>query len=133
MKKTKVLTLILMPVILAGCEDPQLHRDVYASREACLKDWNEADLCKDIPEKDQAAVRSSGGYAHPVYYYGPQYYGGTRSVEYLGRVHRPAANFSAGRAMNVGSSSISSIKSSPGVPSRGGFGSTARGMSSAGG
>jgi uncharacterized protein YgiB involved in biofilm formation len=53
--------------------DATTTRDVYASKEDCLKDWRNADECEEAP-----AQRSDG--ARHTYWYGPSYGGGSSSI-----------------------------------------------------
>jgi uncharacterized protein YgiB involved in biofilm formation len=107
-KSSTKITLVLIGVAaLAGCGRTQeQRRDVYATREDCLADWNnKPDDCKPATE----ARHSSHGF-----WYGPIYpipYGSSSSA------------FSRGSSRSIGSSSSGTSSSSI---SRGGFGSSAR-------
>ena len=103
-KSSTRVTLVLIGVAaLAGCGKED-RRDVYATREDCLADWNnKPDDCKPATE---------GRHASQGFWYGPSYgYTGT-----------------PGRARSIGSASSSSRSwsSSSSSISRGGFGSSAR-------
>ena len=64
-KRSAAITLVLAGgATLGGCGSPVEQRDAYASRQACLNDWNEASLCEPV---------SDGRYASS-YHYGPPYY-----------------------------------------------------------
>ena len=108
-KSSKRVTLVLVGLAAAACSrDPQVKRDVYASREDCLADWaRKPEDCS--PAMDRPHPR--GGY----YFYGPAY------------------NVGSGGWWGGSGSAWSSSSSSPHVAShavgstsvsRGGFGST---------
>ena len=104
-KSSARVTLVLIGVAaLAGCGRTQeQRRDVYASREDCLADWNN----KPADCTPATAQRHSG------FWYGPTYpipYGYSSS------------GFSRGSTRSIGTSSAGSHSSSV---SRGGFGSSA--------
>jgi uncharacterized protein YgiB involved in biofilm formation len=106
-KSSARVTLVLIGVAtLAGCGRAPEQRDVYATREDCLADWNsKPEDCKPATE----ARHSSRGF-----WYGPMYpipYGTGSGV------------FSRGSSRSIGSSSSGTHSSSV---SRGGFGSSAR-------
>ena len=120
MKKSKRIILAIAPAITAvfvtSCgEDPQ-DRDVYRTREECIKDWSEGDLCERMDESDE---RSYDGGGHG-YYWGPVYYRGSRAVSYNGRTITGSGSGSAMRPFSVSSSSSSSSRMSKSSPTGGG-------------
>lgn len=127
-KKTKNLSLVLVPILLAGCgtdiPDAQ-QRDVYTKFEDCMADWGKAELCQQMQqaEAQQFAQQTTGvpggGGSHLVYW-GPNYYPGDRSVYYNGQQYTPLANRAMSRPFAVTSTSSPAAKASPGTPSRGG-------------
>lgn len=105
-KSSTRVTLVLIGVAaLAGCGRAQeQRRDVYASRQDCLADWNnKPDDCKPATE----ARHASQGF-----WYGPIY------PIPLGH---SSSGFSRGSTRSIGSSSAGTHSS----VSRGGFGSSA--------
>jgi hypothetical protein len=101
------LALIGVAALGAGCDSGQQRRDVYATREDCLADWN------NKPEDCSPATEPR--HASHGFWYGPMYGGFTRGGS--GWTSRSASR-SIGSS-SFGSGSHSSI-------SRGGFGSSAR-------
>ena len=130
MKKSKKVTLLLTPllsaVMMVGCgsgEDEA--RDVYASVDDCLKDWNEAELCEKMDsDSENEYRRSHSGVIYPMFW-GPRYYPSDRAVMYKGREITPRGRSSSLTPAKItpGSPSYSrSSASSPRSSSRGGFG-----------
>ncbi|HUL96509.1 MAG TPA: hypothetical protein VLT89_10880 [Usitatibacter sp.] len=114
LRKSSRVTLVLIGVAaVAGCSGgDDTRRDVYASRDDCLADWN------NKPEDCQPATQPS--HAARGFWYGPTYYS---SGGYTGGGHF----FSGGSGTrSIGSTSASGHSSSI---SRGGFGSTAHSSS----
>jgi uncharacterized protein YgiB involved in biofilm formation len=161
------LSTVALVVILAGTvaacdttgptQEANKHigqRDVYHTLEDCVADWGDTDLCtqqmkeaREHAEKmaaAQAKSGSSGASIVPIFW-GPTYYGDTRSVSHNGQTVSPTTS-KATRTANImttptGARAISyaappkvSTNSSGHVTtvSRGGFGATGSGMSSAG-
>lgn len=165
MKKISQLSLVvLLAGTVAACDATDHtkeqsgqkigQRDVYNSLEDCVADWGDTELCtqqmkeaREHAEKMAAAQAKSGGSVPAILpiFWGPTYYGDTRSVTHNGREYTPTSS-KATRTANVfngpnGARTISYAapptvtKSASGATttvSRGGFGSTGAGMSSAG-
>jgi uncharacterized protein YgiB involved in biofilm formation len=145
-RKTKNLSLVLVPILLAGCgadiPDAQ-QRDVYTKFEDCMADWGKLELCQQMQQADaqhfaQQTTGVSGG-THAVYW-GPSYYPGDRAVIYNGQTYAPVSNRAMSRPFVVTSTSSATAKSSPATAratsvSRGGFGGGGRaaGAGSSGG
>lgn len=134
MSTKKKIALSLVPLlgvtVLSGCgEEPQT-RDVYNSREECMQDWNDGDLCTQMPDDDD--YRRSHGVYHPVFW-GPTYYHGDRTVSYKGKTISPTKMSSSRPSYSITSRSSSAARSGVSSPARsvstGGFG----GRSSGGG
>lgn len=127
MKKSKSIALILTPILsttlLTACGDEPADRDVYKTREECVQDWGDQELCE--PMRDDDDYHRQHGVHYPLFY-GPHYYGSDRAVHYNGREIRPVGRSTTFKSVSRPSSSFSSSKSSP--VSRGGFGG--RGISS---
>ena len=114
LRRSSRVTLVLMGVAaVSGCtNNDETRRDVYASREDCLADWN------NKPEDCSPATNAS--HAARGFWYGPSYYS---SGGYMGGSHY----FSGGSwSRSIGSTSSTGHSSSI---SRGGFGSTAHSSS----
>lgn len=105
----RVTLVLLGAAALAACsqEDETLRRDLYSSREDCIKDWGDQFKCEEQP---------AAGYApgfRPSYWYGPAYrygqYGSTSRSAAPGTVTeaRPGSH-------SIGTSHVS----------RGGFGAS---------
>jgi hypothetical protein len=135
MKKTKNISLVLIPILLAGCgakiPDAQ-QRDVYTKYEDCMADWGKAELCQQMQQADAqqfvqntTGVTSGGG--SNLIFWGPSYYPGSRSVSYNGQQFAPLTNRAMSRPFAVTSTSSPTAKASPSTPSRG---ATAAGSSS---
>ncbi|MEO8203032.1 MAG: hypothetical protein ABI630_04160 [Betaproteobacteria bacterium] len=127
-KRSAAVTLVLAGS-LSGCGEPQTQHDVYAKLEDCTKDWGNPAECSQVTD----------GRHSSTYFYGPRYYGSSFPS---GRP-RPSPNAleatpagRGGATHMAGSGSRDSLASSrvgtPGSVSRGGFGSSARSMSSGG-
>lgn len=130
MKKSKRIILAIAPVLGAtlacgGSDGPQ-DRDVYATKEECIKDWSEGDLCDKMDESDERSYHGDG--TSRGYYWGPVYYRGSRSVNYNGRTINGSNSGSARKPFTISSSSSSSSRSSKSSPSYSGF-SGSRGSS----
>lgn len=138
MKKTKSITLLLSPVLstmlLAACggsSSSPMDRDVYASREDCLKDWNAEELCQRMNDQDERQYQSSHGITHPVFW-GPHYYGSDRTVTYQGRTISPTTRSSTMESYHITSSSSSASRTSASSPRSTSYSSTTGGFGSHG-
>lgn len=131
-RKTRHLSLILVPILLAtGCSEipDKMQRDVYTRVEDCMRDWQQQDLCKQMPIADaqQHAFNTTGvtgGGVHPIYW-GPTYTANDRAVMYNGANVAPTSNTAMSRPLVVTSTSSPAARSSPGTArsvARGGFG-----------
>jgi len=105
----RVTLVLLGAAALAACsqEDETLRRDLYSSREDCIKDWGDQFKCEEQP-----AAGYTPGF-HQSYWYGPAYrygqYGSTSRNSAPGTVTeaRPGSH-------SIGTSHVS----------RGGFGAS---------
>jgi len=121
MKKSKKVTLVLAPILsavmLVGCgggEDEA--RDVYASVDDCLKDWNEAELCEKMdPDSENEYRRSHSGVIYPMFW-GPRYYPSDRAVVYKGRDITPKGRSSSLTPAKITARPPSYSKSEPSSP-----------------
>lgn len=137
-RKTRNLSLILVPILLtAGCSEvpDKIQRDVYTRAEDCMRDWQQQDLCQQMPASDAAqhATHTSGG-VHPTYW-GPTYNANDRAVVYNGSTVAPLSNNTMSRPMVVTSTSSLAAQSSPGTAravARGGFGGAGHASSGGG-
>jgi hypothetical protein len=143
MKKSKKIVLLIAPVLstllLSACgggSDEATTRDVYQSREDCLKDWGDDELCREMNDQDSDDYRRSGGVfiAGGRPFWGPTYYPGDRAVVYKGKTVAPVGKSTSLRPFTVTSSSSATSRTSVSSPrssstSYGGFG----GRSSGGG
>lgn len=133
MKKTKRIILAIAPVLGAtlacgGSDSPQ-DRDVYATKEECIKDWSEGDLCERMDESDERSYHGDG--TSRGYYWGPIYYRGNRSVTYNGRTIAGSNSGTARRPFSLSSSSSTASRSGRSSPTYSGFsGSRSSGPSS---
>lgn len=116
-RRSAQISLVLMgAAALAACENQDERRDLYASKQDCVKDWGDETRCEAGPDGAAAAGRSHTGGG---YFWGPYYAGSSlRSGSAVGSASRPVR--SGSRA--IGSSNIS----------RGGFGSSSASRSSSG-
>jgi hypothetical protein len=141
MKKSKAITLLLAPILstllLSACGgEENSSRDVYQSREDCLKDWSDGDLCEEMNDNDSNEYRNNGG----VYvgsgrpFWGPRYYPSDRSVSYKGRTIAPTTRSTSMSPFSVTSRSSSASRGGASSPSRStsysGFGSRSSSSSS---
>lgn len=118
MKKSKLVALSLTPVfsaLLASCggDDPQ-SRDVYATKDECIKDWNDGDLCEQMDDADD---RSYNGGTSRGYFWGPVYYPGSRTVVYRGNTITPTGRGASLAPFTVSSKSSAASRSSKSTPS----------------
>lgn len=117
-KSSATITLVLLgAAALAACgqDDETARRDLYASKEDCLKDWGDELKCEEGP----AAQGSRGG--HGSYFYGPMYRPGQFGSH---SVSRPAGTVDAARpgSRSVGTTHVT----------RGGFGGSGHAHSGGG-
>jgi hypothetical protein len=142
----KLILLGTVAVTVAGCDQEsdtqkvELTQQTYATQSECMDDWGDADNCKPVD-----ASQATSGTAHGSAYVGPRYYwdrglgypvivdsSGTSRVATTSRMTSSGSTIARSMAAStvseaaVGHASVSSI-------SRGGFGGTAHGFSSAGG
>lgn len=137
MRKSKTITLLLSPILsailLTSCgesESEPIQRDAYQSMEECLKDWNTQELCGRMEDQDEREYHSNHGVGYPIFW-GPGYYGSSRSVHYQGRDISPMTRSSSIPPYATSSRSSSASRtgvSTPRSTSMGGFGS--KGISS---
>lgn len=116
MKRSASVTLMFLSLL--GCDDNVASRDVYRTREECVRDWGDAQQCEEASHHGQG------------YYYGPHYHSHGGNTVFLhdgSPYYRPSNN----AVQSVRPSQQSSSSYSSGV-TRGGFGSTGHGMSSGG-
>ncbi len=144
MKKSKSIMLLIAPVLSTllfnACGgsggEAASSRDVYQSKEDCLKDWGDQELCESMNDEDDREYRSGGGVFIGRPFYGPRYYAGDRSVMYKGKAIAPTGTSTSLKPYSVTSrSSASSRSSSVSSPrssssSYGGFGGRSSGSSS---
>lgn len=143
MKKSKSIILLIAPVLstllfnaCGGGDTASMTRDVYQSKEECLNDWGDQELCEQMNDEDDREYRSGGGVFIGRPFYGPSYYRGDRAVTYKGKTISPTGTSTSLKPYSVTSrSSASSRSSSVSSPrssstSYGGFGSRSSGSSS---
>ena len=129
MKKSKRITLFVAPmlgsVLFGACGDADpdepATRDVYQSREECLNDWNDGELCTQMNDEERDYYERDSGHRHGVFFWGPLYYASSRSVMYKGKTYTPASKSSALKPFSVTSRAPSSSRTGVSSP-RGGFG-----------
>src|SRR5207253_3230856 len=117
-KSSSRITLVFLgAAALAACgqEGDALRRDVYATKDDCLKDWGDELKC----EQQTAPARSNG--SHGVYWYGPMYRSGQFGSSGYGRP-RGSADSARPGSHAVASSHVS----------RGGFGASGAAHASSG-
>lgn len=131
MKKSKNVILIIAPIlgtVILGCGESETFttRDVYQSREDCLKDWSEADLCEQMNDNDSDGYRRNGGVfvAGSRPFWGPNYNPNDRAVTYKGRTIMPSGRSTTMSPFRVSSRSSSPTSRSSVSSPRGGFGSS---------
>lgn len=141
MKKSKSVILIITPilstVLFNACGSRSSYssyesttRDVYQSRDECLKDWGDGELCQEMDDNDSNEYRRTGGVYAGRPFYGPQYYPSDRSVIYKGKTVSPTTKSTSLKSFTSSSSSRSSVSTPRSSSSSyGGFG----GRSSSGG
>lgn len=132
MKKSNSITLIIVPIIgtVLACAcggGESTTRDVYQSREDCLKDWNEGDLCEQMNDDDDREYRNSGGSYSSRPFYGPVYYPSDRAIVYKGRTISPTTRNTTMKSYTITSRSSPSSRSSTVSSPRSGFGSRSSG------
>jgi len=118
---TRVTLVLLSAAALASCgqQESALRRDLYASKEDCLKDWGDELKCAEqaAPARSGSAT---GGY-HGGYWYGPFYRSGEHGSSSISRPHGTVDAARPG-SRAVGTSHIS----------RGGFGGSGSAHASSG-
>ena len=114
----RVTLALLGAAALASCgqDESALRRDLYSSKEDCVKDWG--DELKCAPESTQG--RTGSGY-HGGYWYGPFYRSGEHGSSSIAKSHGTIDSARPG-SHAVGTSHIS----------RGGFGGSASAHASGG-
>ena len=129
MKKSNSITLVIVPIIgtviacSCGGSGESTTRDVYQSREDCLKDWNEAELCEEMNDDDDREYRrTSGGSYSSRPFYGPVYYPSDRAIVYKGRTIAPTSRSTSMKSYTITSRSSTSSRSSSVSSPRSGFG-----------
>ncbi len=140
MRRTRNLSLVLVPILLAACGGDipaEQQRDVYTKFEDCMADWGKMELCQQLGEADArqfaeatTGVSGGGGGSHLIFW-GPSYYPGDRAVMYNGQTVVPTANRAMSRPFAVRSTSSAAARTSPATAratsvSRGGFGGGGR-------
>ena len=109
-KSSQQVTLVLLgAAALVACsqDDQTLRRDVYATRDDCVKDWGDEVKCEQTP------ATAHGGSHGGLFWFGPAY----RSGQYgSSRIAAPAASVDSARP---GSRALFTSH-----VSRGGFGAT---------
>lgn len=119
-KASKLSLVVLLATTVAACDDKtptseeKKHigqRDVYNSLEDCVADWGDTELCqqemkaaREHAEKMAAAQAKSGsGGGMPIIapiFWGPTYYGDSRSVTHNGVTRTPTTS-TATRTANI--------------------------------
>ena len=119
MKKSKNIMLLIAPVLstllfnACGGESPSTTRDVYQSKEDCLKDWGDQELCEPMNDEDDREYRNSGGVIYAGRpFYGPGYYPGDRAVMYKGRTISPTTSSTSMKPYSITSRSSTASRSS---------------------
>jgi hypothetical protein len=127
MKKSRKIALTLIAsacIVATGCgsDEKKTERQIYASKEACAKDWDSKDC-----EYDQGSRRYNGPHYYFVggrtWYYPAGYNSPVQSRPGQGSYTLTPGATSTGAVSRV-SSSRSTSSSSVGSSSRGGFGSS---------
>lgn len=115
-KRSSRITLVLLgAAALGACSNDSGRRDLYGSKQDCVKDWGDETKCEVAPASaGTGRTHSGGGFFWGPMYSGSSYRGGSGSSSSLS----PARTGSHA----LGSSSVS----------RGGFGSSASSHSSGG-
>jgi uncharacterized protein YgiB involved in biofilm formation len=120
-KSSARVTLVLVgAAALAACshDDETLRRDLYASKNDCVRDWGDEQKCEAKPAESGGSAGHGGGF----YWFGPSYRSGQFGSS---SVSRTPGTVDAARAGShaVGTAHVS----------RGGFGSSGASHSSSGG
>ena len=123
--------MIVPALLLAGCQEENPQRDIYLSQAECKEDWQKPELCEQMPAND---VQAGGYQSHgsTFFFWGPSYYPSYRGINYNGTSIAPATNKAVPTPFVVKPTSSAAAKATvKGVSSisRGGFGSTAKGLS----
>ena len=118
-KRSAQITLVLLgAAALSACDDEPERRDLYASKQDCVKDWGDETKCESAPDGASKTTRSHTGGG---YFWGPLYSGSSY------RSSGSGADSSALSPARSGSRAIGSSSAS-----RGGFGSSSSSHSSHG-
>lgn len=82
MRKHHKITSALCIVGLLGCDSERnIQRDVYQSKDDCMKDWEWEKLCEEEISSSSSSGSSASSYHSSPRYFGPGYYVGEREVE----------------------------------------------------
>lgn len=125
MRKHKQITAALCIVSLLGCgAEKSVQRDVYQSKDDCLKDWQYQELCEE--DQHSSSGGSGGSSSGGRRYYGPAYYEDDREVQLkTGERVKPSTNSSSGAPVSVKGDGVTAF-SRP--VKRGGFSSSSNGF-----
>lgn len=120
MNKKSISTLALVAILsttVAACDDKSSEtsenktrigqRDVYTTLDDCVADWGDTELCqqemkaaREHAEKMAAAQGHSGSAIPSMIFWGPTYYGDSRSVVHNGVTRTPTTS-NATRTANI--------------------------------
>jgi uncharacterized protein YgiB involved in biofilm formation len=120
-KSSARVTLVLLgaaALTACGNDDETLRRDVYASKNDCVRDWGDEQKCEAKPAESSAGNGHGGGF----YYFGPSYRSGQFGSSSLTRA---PGTIEGARS---GSHAVATTH-----VSRGGFGSSGSAHSTSGG
>ncbi|MBK8740603.1 MAG: hypothetical protein IPM02_14260 [Betaproteobacteria bacterium] len=113
-KRSAQITLVLLgAAALAGCDNQDERRDLYASKQDCVHDWGDETKCEPAPASAANGQSHTGG----GHYWGPYYAGNSYRS---GSSGSPASSPVRSGSRAIGSSSVG----------RGGFGSSSSAHSS---
>ena len=119
-KSSARVTLVLagFAAVSAGCSrEPEMKRDVYASREDCLADWgNKPQDCTPATDRPR---HGGGGF----FFYGPMYAASAMNAWRGGSAW-------TGSGARPGSHAVESTSHASGSVTRGGFGASGRSSAS---
>ena len=115
-RRSAHITLVLLgAAALAGCGDDADRRDLYASKQDCVKDWGDESKCEQAPPGTTSSHPHSGN----GYFWGPAY---SSSTYRTGTPNSAGWTSARSGSRAVGTSSFS----------RGGFGHSASSHGSGG-